>query len=345
MSTGNSGPLLKPMSRQKMDGNLSSEVELGEHIQIRINGRPAKPSARESRSVAINNQSSQSMLLDHEEPGISDHPGREKENRIKRNTWGINTDRLSLRPTQGSVQSSYEIPVSESPVALRTTRSSASHPGRPQTSVSRFSPRSQSQDKSNESVCQTEIHCLAPESPELPVRRHFTIDDQISAENMHAGTGSIHSRLPDPRYSTLSQRSPSLVETQVEPNMVLETESFSDHGISTWLQTPRHSLHRSVHPVSSSLHFLGLAGRDDDVSPVQPSSGSNFHRVGTITRPVASPVKFYGQTICLPGDEFVSQSPVWSRNPTDTPRIYGQPVSLLSSSSDPVLENHAFTAE
>lgn len=346
-SAGNSGLLFKPMFWQQMDGHPSSDMDLGEPIQIRINGRPVGPPSSDSRPAPIND-SSQSMLLGHEEPGPTAHLREDRENNIQTNSW-INTQRLSLKSTHGPVPSSYRRPDSESPVAPRTACSAAypsSQPRDLQYFVGHLSAGSQSKDKPNESGPQTRACRMASDTPELPVRRHFTIDDQILPESMRAG-GCMQPRQPDTQQSTSGRRSTSAAETQVQVKRDFETESLSGSGIPCWIQTSPHSFHQPAQPDSPRLCPLGLARRDEYVARVQPSSGSRFSRGGPITKADTTPVKVYGQPVCLAGDfiaghDVVLQSLVWARNP---PRVYGQPLSLISSSPDHLLEKHASCAD
>lgn len=284
MTARDDGALCR-LARSRRRGRCSS-LEMGpvENIKIRINGHSAGVRSSDSQGTSKNNQSSQSMLLDHEDLGNSGQSGRGGEIRTHGYTWRTNTNTtndLSLRARQDSVQFNFEgRPVAnpQPTVAGHWVDHCFSLIPKSGGSVGSFSPQRQYREGTNESASQRSIFCEpASNSPELPVRRHFTIDDQVLSQKMDLDTGLDSSRWP----THGSPHSPR--DTQVESHRFLDTDSISGREASGWPPQAQNHIERSVYPSTTRLLFF---------------DAPSFPRVGAReTNRVPPPVKIFGQFV------------------------------------------------
>ncbi|KAJ5106048.1 hypothetical protein NUU61_003395 [Penicillium alfredii] len=253
--------------------DLVSEVDVVRNIKIRINGRPVGFSSAESSEMAKDTLSSQSMLFGREEPAIRNQSDRGKENVTPSAAWEINT-RVSLNRRPELARLSFDTPLlmtPHTPVAARSSDQDIySIPS------SDFSgktiPRPQYPGKTNNSASPHRIFSLASQSPKIPLPRHFTIDDQILAEELGTDIGLGSLRRP---LRGLSPAPPERMSESRHDSDAVSTSSWQqnkhhiDHHIP--LQTPSFRLFDDAParpPLVRGTQVLDSPD-DADVSPVR----------------------------------------------------------------------------
>lgn len=260
-----------------------------DQIQIQINGRPTGHHSSDSQALSTNNASSQSMLLDYEEPVISYPSGGDNESINPRNPWTDNSNRLSLQPSYARSPSSFprpragtpSTPISEGVESVDQDFSRIPHLGR----LAANSPLRHRRMELDRSVCQSSIAANSP----LPIRRRFTIDDQVLAEQMGRDIALASVRRPDREPS----RSPP--STLIASPTLLQPDALSCDTFS-WLPRPQRltlssSPHFSRHAANFQESFTDERCRQFLVNPFLDAPESDH---------CSPPVRLFGQLVQIP---------------------------------------------
>lgn len=253
--------------RKRTRRNTSSEISTLEDISIRIDGyRPNSSLRHDNQKLAYSQESSESMLLDREEAVYNNRlmdtrnqtnhrgarsliPGRpsiasDTSPSDVRGLGHLDTHRLSSR-FASSIPFSTPSRLLSTDRLTNTARSEYRNSGSPRVNYSEF--LGQTQPRSSSPISHTN---------ELPVRRRFTLDDQVLAER-------------EGRLNISSPRLEALNIYKIKPAYI---------GDKTFLET------RKVIKKSSPLFFAGdysgksIGGRrDEDTLTNIQSLSSNQH--------------------------------------------------------------------
>ncbi|PWY86517.1 hypothetical protein BO94DRAFT_624706 [Aspergillus sclerotioniger CBS 115572] len=276
----------------RLSEDAVSDIETIPNLDIRINGRPAGADRSITNRSLPANVSSQSMLLDCEEatpaketPFMqeSDRPYVDGRNPFDDRSWILRSSSVSLlcsSPTRRL--SSLDDSILGSAYLTDESRN-----------------EDESRDIELESL---HSDCSSDVSLRTPIRRRFTIDDQILAEqegklnicNASMGADRYGARQQFESTLHLERSSPvfdsSSHRTTHESTGTSSTLNHSGYG---WLSEPPYNIQRPISRVDK-----GLGSRP---------CGPKFHEDGlsqlsTMAQQSASPVKLYGQSAILDGD-------------------------------------------
>ncbi|PYH89104.1 hypothetical protein BO71DRAFT_118091 [Aspergillus ellipticus CBS 707.79] len=279
---GTSSLRRKAPTIHKKPRDAASEMEAIRGLDIRINGRRIGADHMSTKQTQPTNVSSQSMLLDLEESGFPNgetlirelghgNPGRG--DTYSERSWILDYSSIS----HGCLTSSVR--------AISQTEGEIHNP----------------QHQSRVGLSQSGSSSISREV--APVRRRFTIDDQIIAERegkLAAAYDPFRAdRYPrdQPSQSPLRSRGSSLVDTASQHKFVQgssDTASAFNYPSYGWLPRPRHNIQRFI-----------TRGVDGTIASLSQGTGLREHsglaQLSTTVEQYTSPVKLFGQSVVFDG--------------------------------------------
>ncbi|RAL01851.1 uncharacterized protein BO80DRAFT_501383 [Aspergillus ibericus CBS 121593] len=277
----------------KRSQDAVSDIGSIQGLDIRINGRPV--GADRSRTDRSQPVSSQSMLLDREEStpakGTAFIPETDRDNIIRRSSfdqrsWILGSSSVSL--------------LCSSPTGKLSTLDDSIHSSQYMIDESRH--KDQLGDR-KEGLLQSDSN--SETSPATPVRRRFTIDDQILAEQegrfkpYNASLGTIRYGGSQQFESPFSLRGSSqgLESSHRTAHESTGTSSTLNHSGHGWLPEPRHNIQRSISRTDRTV---------TDFEPYAPRVHGGQSQLSTTAQQATYPMKLYGQSVILDGNQFTS---------------------------------------
>ncbi|PYI07927.1 hypothetical protein BO78DRAFT_365794 [Aspergillus sclerotiicarbonarius CBS 121057] len=278
-----------PIRNTKHSEDAVSDIGTIQGLDIRINGRPVGAD-RSNRSQPAN-VSSQSMLLDCEESTPA------KQNPFVQKSGSDNVDRISFDERSWILGSSSVSLLCSSPNRILSTPDDSIQGS--EYMIDEFSHKDQSRDIGLEPL---RSGSSSEMSPEIPIRRRFTIDDQILAEqegklnicNASLGPGKYGASQQFGSPPHLRGSSSALEGSNRTAHESTGTSSTLNHSSYGWLPEPRHNIQRSISRTDrNALDFkpYGFRYHEDSLSQLSITAQQS-----------TSPVKLYGQSI-LDGDQ------------------------------------------
>lgn len=248
-------------------GSREYTPEVG-NMGIRINGVPARRDESIAPSI-----SSQSMLLDREPPCLESDSGIQE--LLPDNSANPKLQLSTLLQPSGllSMQSPSPSPAAFNPAAQ-------DDPGR----FIDNSPKELSAEIREPSPPSITSY---PSQPISPVKRRFTLDDQVLAEQQ--GMLNIRPTIPD--HVSQSERTPMLYMPAQSPT----TESIASNQHSPWLPQPKCNIQRfpsrGTDGIAAFLTEFPRPHRRPSPFYAGPDS------IATTAEPYTSPVKIFGQSV------------------------------------------------
>ncbi|KAJ5623432.1 hypothetical protein N7490_012037 [Penicillium lividum] len=275
--------LTLPERFKSSKGKIPEDIDL-DHVKVRIDGHLAGSHLDDTQGT-INHSSSYSMLLGSESPAPF-HPTQQGSSPTL--SWKVAQGRLSLKPR-------HIAPCLEEPKTPSKTRA-AQHVDpagydflqavTPKLNLPKSSP-CQSQAETDRGTSLASFDGNAPGSP-LP-RRHFTIDDQLLAEQMRHRVPSESSQRLVAESSFSLRRTPS-----PSPTLII-ADTSSDPMVSSWLPQPQRMLHPSspLNTRSAFNHRLNVFQSPNEV----PCSSLSSPSLPTKNLECPVSVKIFGQVV------------------------------------------------
>lgn len=278
-------PELAIPHQRRRDGS-PSEISVAD-MNIKINGvNPGAQLATTDEDTALINTSSQPMLLDRES---TQEPRSRHENGLLE-TWLSQLSSTSVRPSSSvgylspSQSKSADLPISNM-IARYNTR--------------RFTDIISTKQQGSIETLSTSSHSNPTSQLESPVKRQFTLDSQVLAEQ--EGSLNIHTPVRETQHISENNNSTRLFFSSRSPT----TQFTSSNQPSPWLPRPKCSIQRFAEPEPRGVRRF--------ITKSYPNHDRYRHfetdsKTGSADHQFASPMTIYGQSIVFGESGSVEQA-------------------------------------